>query len=444
MEASIKINKYNGPKDIAVSVPGSKSITNRALLLAALSAERCTLQGVLLSDDSRVMLECLEALGFALEIDEKKAQVTLSGSAGEIPFRRASINVGSAGTAARFLTVALALAGGEYEIQSSEQMKRRPMAELIVALRSLGVVIECLEEEGHFPLRISSDFSGSLLQPVIAVETGKSSQFASALLVGGVVCRQGLTGELQGERTKSPYIAMTVKMLRDFGVPVREAGQTIVVEGMKAFGISEYQIEPDLSSACYFYAMAPLLGSDVLVRGVLADSLQGDLRFLEVLERMGCLREETAEGIRICGSALEGFAGVEVDMQDFSDQVMTLAAIAPFAQTPTTIKNVAHIRYQESDRLKAIVTELKRVGVECEMIDKETGVIIQPILLNDDLTVDFTGDFAIETYDDHRMAMAFTLMGLKTGRVIIKNPACCAKTFAEYFEVIAGLSAPAS
>jgi 3-phosphoshikimate 1-carboxyvinyltransferase len=243
--------------------------------------------------------------------------------------------------------------------------------------------------------------------------------------------------------------------MREFGITVGGDGITHVIEGNQAFGILEYRIEPDLSSACYFYAMAPLLKIDVLVRGVFATSRQGDLKFLEVLEKMGCAREATEEGIRLRGSGQESFKGVEVDMQSFSDQTMTLAAIAPFAETPTMIKNVAHIRQQESDRLMAIVTELRKIGVECELIDNETGVMIRPLrellpphsanakvcsesrlMLNDDLTE----NYIIETYEDHRMAMAFTLVGLKTGKVAISNPACCAKTFAGYFELIEELN----
>jgi 3-phosphoshikimate 1-carboxyvinyltransferase len=200
----------------------------------------------------------------------------------------------------------------------------------------------------------------------------------------------------------------------------------------------EYQIEPDVSSACYFYALAPLLSADVLVRGVYSASLQGALRFLELLQEMGCEREETAEGIQLKGRQIERFPGVDVDMRDFSDQTMTLAALAPFAATPTTIRQVGHIRAQESDRLGGIVAELRRIGCACELVDNETGVMIKPLL-----GADLENDYEIETYEDHRMAMAFTLVGLKTGRVAIKNPACVGKTFAGFFKAVERLAPPA-
>ncbi|MDR0221509.1 MAG: 3-phosphoshikimate 1-carboxyvinyltransferase [Lachnospiraceae bacterium] len=433
---SYRVKKYSGDGDIAVSVPGSKSITNRALLLAAMAAGPCVLKGVLFSGDTRAMLDCLGVLGIALDIDEENRRVTVSGCGGKIPHQKARINVGSAGTVARFLPVALALTGnGEYVCDASPQMRRRPMRELIAALRGLGVGVVCLEEEGFFPFAMTAPGAGAqTLRPTVAIDTDASSQFASAFLLAGAICPPGLAVELCGARTEGAYIAMSLKMLAAFGIDCRRDNMTYVIEYSPGYGLPEYEIEPDVSSACYFYALAPLLSANVLVRGIRSHSLQGDIKFLQVLEEMGCRREESADGIKICGRKVGSYPGVDVDMRDFSDQTMTLAALAPFAATATTIRNVGHIRGQESDRLMAIVTELRRLGCTCELVDNETGVMIHPLAGGD-----WDNDYEIETYEDHRLAMAFTLVGLKTGRIAIKNPACVGKSFAGFFETIEGL-----
>ncbi|MDR2889260.1 MAG: 3-phosphoshikimate 1-carboxyvinyltransferase [Lachnospiraceae bacterium] len=429
----------DGHKDIIVSVPGSKSITNRALLLAALGTTQCVLQGVLFSDDSRAMMDCLGGLGFRLKIDEAHQTVVIWGEGGRIPCKEALINVRSAGTAARFLTVLLALAGGRYTLDASPQMRRRPMATLLTALRQAGADIECLEQEGYFPFRINR---GVKNMTEVTVDTNISSQFASALLMAGGVCPGGLRVRLIGERTGGAYIGITLRMMEQFGrVITKESdgysippigqfndqpGQTSGDAFRQDHGITDYRIEPDVSGACYFYACAPLLGTDVLVRQVHRDSMQGDIRFVELLEQLGCRLEDSAEGLWVRGRSVEAFPGLTVDMKDFSDQTMTMAALAPFATTATTIRAVGHIRFQESDRIGAIVTELTRIGIACEATDAG-DIMITPGPLKGG---------AVETYEDHRMAMAFTLIGLKTGAIAIKNPGCCAKTFENFFTLI--------
>ncbi|MCL2051705.1 MAG: 3-phosphoshikimate 1-carboxyvinyltransferase [Lachnospiraceae bacterium] len=430
MDDLYKVKKYAGGKEITVSVPGSKSITNRALLLAAISAKRCLLKGVLFSDDTLAMLDCLKALGFKLLINEEKKEVTVFGLAGQIPVRKATINVRSAGTAARFLVVFLSLSGGEYIIEASKQMKKRPMAQAIEILRSLGVEIKCLGKEGFFPLKITSELGKQAVPSLISVDTNISSQFASAFLLTGAIMKTGLRLLLTGERSDGAYINLTLKMMADFGIETKKDGNRYDVSQTKEFGINEYQIEPDLSAACYFYALAPLLRVNVLVKNVFLNTLQGDLKFLFLLEKIGCNLEETKAGIWVRGRHLSKYPGMIIDMQDFSDQVLTYAAIAPFAFTETKITNVAHIRKQESDRLLAAWQELTRLGVTCHLIENESGILIKP------LAEELEKNFLIETYEDHRMAMAFTLIGLKTGKITIKNPACSAKTFADYFAII--------
>lgn len=422
MEYIYQVTKLKDDQEIVVFVPGSKSITNRALMLAALSNGVCRLTGVLFSDDSRAFLSCLVELGFDVLINEEKKEVTIQGTGGRIPNKNATINVKSAGTAARFLTVMLAVAGGDYVLESSEQMKRRPMEPLITALTEAGVAITCLEEENHFPFQIHSN---GFHKEEVTINTDVSSQFASALLMAGILKKEGLTVILEGGRTKGSYLNITLKVMEQFGIKVKRSGDICKVPENRDYHLEQYEIEPDLSAACYFYAMAPLCGRTVTVQGVHLDSMQGDLKFIKVLEQLGCLLTETKDGLRVTKSETGCYDGLTIDMKDFSDQTMTMAALAVYAATPTRIMNVGHIRLQESDRIHAIVTELKRMGIETTEFESE--ILITPGIPR---------PAQIETYEDHRMAMAFALIGLRAEGIMIKNPKCCAKTFETYFEVL--------
>ncbi len=417
------VQPYTGG-DVAVSVPGSKSITNRALLLAALSDTVCTLHGVLFSDDSEAFLDCLASLGFSLSVDREKKTVTVRGENGKIPRSEgATINVRSAGTAARFLTVLLAVCGGEYLLESSAQMEKRPMEPLLSALRQAGVQIECRKTEGHFPFRLRSC---GLQTEEISIDTEKSSQFASALLLCANKAND-LTVHLTGNRTNGAYIGITTRMLSEFGVRFQKNGDGYTFAAGTPFGLPEYYVEPDVSAACYFYAAAAVTGRTALVRGVHKNSMQGDLQFLSVLQSMGCTVREEADGIAVTGTP--HLRGADVDMQDFSDQVLTLSAIAPFAETPTHIRNVGHIRMQECDRLSAIVQNLTALGVKTEATQDSVTVYPAQTLKKAE----------IETFGDHRVAMSFTVTGMRSGNVTILDPLCCKKTFAEFFQVIDSL-----
>ncbi|MCM1125504.1 MAG: 3-phosphoshikimate 1-carboxyvinyltransferase [Lachnospiraceae bacterium] len=435
MEESYRVQKIEAIKKIRVQVPGSKSITNRALLLAALSDKRCTLRGVLFSDDSRGFLDCLVRLGFDVEIREQEREVTIQGAGGKIPNSGMSggaesvIDVRSAGTAARFLTVMLAFAGGDYELTASPQMCRRPMQPLLDLLEQAGAAITYRGEKGHFPFHLSSD---GMHMEEVSIDTGISSQFASALMMSGAILKKGLKVRLLGDRIEGAYIKLTFNIMKQFGIPIRREEDSYFIPPVKGFGVEEYLIEPDVSGACYFYAMAPLLKTNVIVKGVHMDCLQGDIKFLEALRNMGCDLKDGNEGVVVDGSSLESYPGTALSMKDFSDQTMTMAALAPFAETPTLIKNIGHIRMQESDRLKAILTELKRMGISCEEVPEEHGLIIYPGKVK---------ETEVETYEDHRMAMAFTLIGLRAGGITIKNPGCCKKTFENYFQLIDDLTA---
>ncbi|MGN0504955.1 MAG: 3-phosphoshikimate 1-carboxyvinyltransferase [Lachnospiraceae bacterium] len=409
--------------DFCIEVPGSKSITNRALLLAALADGKSTLSGVLFSDDSRHFLSCLTSLGFRVEVNEPEKTVVVYGEGGRIPNRHASIDVGSAGTAARFLSAFLGISEGCYHIQASEQMKKRPMRELFASLSELQSNIHFEEEEGFLPVTIQNP--APLTATEVTVDIEKSSQFLSALLISACLLQTDFTVKVSGTHGMA-YIDMTVAMMEQFGVQVKRPDKTtFVIPAGQHYKAREYRIEPDMSAACYFYAMAPLCGISMTVKHIPEYSLQGDIRFLKLLEQMGCKLSSTPDGICITGNRSLHFSGITADLSSFSDQTMTLAAIAPFADSITTITGIGHIRYQECDRLHAILNELTRLGVPCEELPD--GIRITP---------HFPNAAEIETYQDHRMAMAFSLVGLRIDGIVIKNAECCAKTFENYFEVL--------
>lgn len=417
-----EVKKLQHPVDIELEVPGSKSITNRALFLAALSQGRTHLKGVLFSEDSRYFLSSLVSLGFEVEIEEEKKEVTVTGCSGEIPKKEAEIYVGSAGTAARFLTAMLALSEGEYTIQASAQMKRRPMKPLFDALTQLGAEFTYLEQEGFLPVLVRGVRKG-LREAYIDIS--RSTQFLSALLMMAPVLGEDFFIHITSEKKKGSYIQITQNMMEQFGVKSSFDGNTYVIQGGQSYQKEEYEIEPDVSAACYFYAMAALTGGRALVRGVHGDSMQGDKKFLGVLEELGCKVIDTPFGIEVNGTEDGRYPGIEIDMNDFSDQTMTLAALAVFADSKTTIKNIGHIRLQESDRLSAIAAELTRMGITVE--EGEDYLVIIP---------GTPAPALVATYEDHRMAMAFSLIGLRSDGIVIENPMCCKKTFEEYFTVL--------
>lgn len=426
-----KITPVEKKAPFSVTVPGSKSITNRALLLAALSDGKCLLRNALFSADSRALLAALQTLGIACSADESKREIRITGCNGSLPNKNAIVYAASAGTAARFLTALLAFSDGTYILDASEQMKKRPMAPLMDALRSIGICVTALEEEGHLPLQIQGGRALLTTAPELSVSIDKSSQFLSALMMAGVLLTEGLTVTPVGSRTAMSYVHITERMMKEFGIaPERtsddSSGTVYRIPGGNTYQSRTYDIEPDLSGACYFYAAAALLGTSVTVTGVHKDSMQGDLRFILALEQLDCTVTDTPEGICVTGPANGHYPGLDITMSDFSDQTMTMAVLALFADTPTHIRGVGHIRAQECDRMTATVTEIKRLGGNARVDDEGTGIIITPVPLH---------GARIDTYDDHRMAMAFSLAGLRVADVEIDNPTCCKKTFENYFEL---------
>lgn len=409
---------------LEVNVPGSKSITNRALLLATLAEGTSTLRGVLFSDDSRHFLKCVQDLGFETAVDEAAREVRVRGLGGALPRNNADLYVGSAGTAARFLTAYLGLSEGTYHMDASEQMRRRPMAPLLHSLKELGCEIryDADAKEGHFPFTLHGH---GFRKEQIAVNIDHSSQFLSALLIVSCLCEHDFTSRVEGTHGMA-YIEITLNMMEQFGVRVKRLADNAYLTGAgQHYQALDYRIEPDASAACYFYAMSPLLNRSVRVNGVHFDSLQGDVAFIRLLEKMGCKAADTDKGILLEPPADGIFHGITCDMSACSDQAITLAAIAPFADGPTTITGIGHIRFQESDRIAAIAAELSKMGIKCE--ERKDSITIWP---------GTPLPSTVETYDDHRMAMGFSLTGLRSRGIVIANPDCCRKTFENYFEVL--------
>lgn len=383
-------------KSAVVRVPGSKSITARALLLAALADGESVLYGAQLSDDCETFIEAVKALGIGVAADGTTVKV--HGCGGCLPQKSGEVYVGSAGTAARFLTAMLAFCDGEYKLTSSEQMQKRPQAALIAALKTLGAQFEFLNEENCFPFIVRGVKS---VKCEVTVDITRSSQFLSALLMTGVLAGKPFKIKTVGCHGMD-YVKMTIDMMWSFGVNVKEEDGAYIVEGN--YMPRRYDIEPDVSAACYFYAMNRLLDTDIKVAGVMPHTMQGDFKFIELIKN---------------------FNGGRVDMSAFSDQALTLAAVAPYLDNPTEIVGVAHIRGQECDRIKAIVHNLTAMGVKCE--EREDGVKIYPCTPH---------GAEIGTFGDHRVAMAFSLCGLRTDGIIIMDAEVCSKTFKEYFEVL--------
>ncbi len=414
-------------KHITVQVPGSKSITNRALLFAMLADGVCTLEGALFSEDSRYFLECLQALGFDAQGNENDCSMTVTGLDGKLPCKEASLYVGSAGTAARFLTACLALSEGTFHMDASAQMKKRPMAPLLASLQELGCEIHYKEKEGYFPFTLSGK---GFMKDQISIDIETSSQFLSALLIASVLSPKDFEIEVLGSHGMA-YVDMTLKMMQQFGVHYTKEMSTYHIPAGQHYTHLVYHIEPDVSAACYFYGMAALTGLSVTVENVFTDSMQGDILFLDLLVEMGCTLQPTPNGLCLIGPKNGQLKGITADMSACSDQAITLAAIAPFADSPVTITGIGHIRYQESNRIQAILENLTAMGILCKETDD--GIIIYPGVPH---------AAVIRTHDDHRLAMGFSLTGLRTPGIVIENPACCKKTFEHYFEVLDNILLP--
>jgi 3-phosphoshikimate 1-carboxyvinyltransferase len=414
-----------GPVHADLRLPGSKSITNRALLVAALASGESLLEHALYSEDTRIFAECLRRLGIGVDEDEAAATFRVHGRGGALDPGPADLWVGNAGTAARFITALLALGRGPYAVDGVPAMRQRPMAGLLDLLERQGSGVEWRGQPGHVPFALTG--AGALQGCEIELEASRTSQQASAILLVSPHARRDTTLRLTGAVVSPSYVEMTLRMMEDWGVSAhRESPTAFTVPAGQRYRAMTYGVEPDASSASYFFAAAAVTGGRVRVRGLSRRSLQGDVRFVDVLERMGCAVVRGEDYVEVQGP--ERLRGVEVDMNDISDTAPTLAGIAPFADGPVAIRNVEHMRWKETDRVRAVATELRRMGVAVD--EHRDGLTIHPGPVS---------PAAVETYEDHRIAMAFAVTGLRAPGIVIRDPACVGKTFERFWEIFFGM-----
>jgi 3-phosphoshikimate 1-carboxyvinyltransferase len=413
------------PLAARINVPGSKSLTNRALMVAALADGQTTITNALFSDDSRFFSECLSKLGYRLAMEPEARRITVWGQGGRVPARQAELFVGNAGTAARFLTALVSVGHGEYVVDGNARMRQRPIGDLLAALRQLGVEVD--SPTGCPPVRIRT---AGLCGGRAVVRGDVSSQFLSGLLLASPSAQSDVEITVDGELASKPYVEMTLRLMAQFGVAVERTGyESFSVRPQAYQPQAAYPIESDASAASYFFAAPAVAGGWVRVENIRRGSLQGDVGFLDVLEAMGCNVEAGPDWITVSGPRNGLLRGVEVDMRHMPDTALTLAAVAPFATTLTTIRGIATSRVKETDRIAAPCAELRRLGVRVD--EFEDGLTIYPASAIRPATV--------ETYNDHRMAMSFALVGLGAPGVAISDPGCVAKTFPDFWDVWDGL-----
>lgn len=419
-DSSLEIHLILHPLNAVVHVPGSKSLTNRALMIAALAAGTTKLTNALFSDDSRYFANALQTLGLQIELDEDRRQMQVSGLGGSIPADHASLFIGNAGTAARFLSAFLTLGNGEYILDGEPRMRERPIGDLVAALKQLGANLET--PNNCPPVRI---IARGLPGGTTTISGDVSSQFLSALLMAAPYAHGEVIINLSTPLSSKPYVDMTISIMRDFGVAVQRTGYTqFIIQPARYTPQSSYVIESDASAASYFFAAPAVCGGAVRVANISQNSIQGDMSFLNVLQKMGCHISQGLDYVQVSRAGI--LSGVDVDMSDIPDTAQTLAAIAPFATSPTRIRGIASARLKETDRIHATCLELSRLGVHVE--EHHDGLTIHPAR---NLQPAF-----VQTYNDHRMAMAFSLIGLGFPGVTIQNPACVSKTFPDFFEVL--------
>ena len=423
------VTPVSGPIDADISVPGSKSYTNRALMAATLADGDSVLDGVLFADDTEAMLDVARSLGAPCVVDRPGQRVRVRGigvrNGVGLAESLGPLDVRYSGTTARFTLAALASGSGTYLIDGAEAMRARPMAAGVRALERLGLSVESLGVPDHLPLVVSG---GPSEGGAITIRGDVSSQFLSGLLLVGPCLRAGLQVAIDGPLVSAPYVHMTIDVMRTFGAQAHWEGSRIDV-APTGYRANPYAVEPDASAASYFFAAAAICAGRVRVHGLGAGSGQGDLRLVEILERMGATVEQRADSTEVRVAPGQTLRGIEVDMADCSDVAQTLAMVAVFADGPTTITGIGFIRHKETDRVGNVVAELRRCGIEAE--EHADGFRIWP-----GTPVPAT----VATYEDHRMAMSFSLLGLRVPGIEIADPGCVAKTFPDFFTVLESLA----
>jgi 3-phosphoshikimate 1-carboxyvinyltransferase len=417
------IQKVSG----TVNLPGSKSVSNRALLLAALAEGTTTLTNLLDSDDIRHMLNALTQLGVEYQLSDDKTQCVVKGLGKAFTVDAATeLFLGNAGTAMRPLAAALCLGQGEFVLTGEPRMKERPIGHLVDALVEAGADITYLENEHYPPLKINGT---GLKGGHVKIDGSISSQFLTAFLMSAPLAKADVTIEIVGDLVSKPYIDITLHIMKRFGVEVENQNyqQFVVKSGQQYRSPGQFLVEGDASSASYFLAAAAIKGGEIKVTGIGKNSIQGDIHFADALEKMGA-DIEWGDDYILCRKG--ELVGIDMDYNHIPDAAMTIATTALFAKGTTAIRNVYNWRVKETDRLAAMATELRKVGAKVE--EGEDYIIVEP-----------TSDLkhaAIDTYDDHRMAMCFSLVALSDTPVTINDPKCTSKTFPDYFDKLAGLS----
>lgn len=409
------------PPDTEIAVPGSKSLTNRALVTAALAEGVSHLTGVLAADDTDAMVGALRSLGIAVDTDAEAATATVTGCAGRLPAGPAAVDVRLSGTTARFVAPLLAAGAGSYTIDGGAPFRARPMGPTFAALRELGADVTPLGDRADgVPARIDVDrVHGGRLE----VGGDVSSQFLSGLLLAAPAVPGGLEVAVDGPLVSVPYVHLTLATMAAFGVEVAWPDDGVFRVPAATYRATRYAVEPDASAASYLLGAAAITGGRVRVRGLGTGALQGDARFADVLAAMGAEVHRDADGIEVRGTG--HLRGIEVDLADLSDTAQTLAAVAVFADGPTRVTGIGFIRRKETDRIAAVVTELRRCGIDAE--EEDDGFVVHP---------GTPTPATVETYDDHRMAMSFALLGLRVPGIAIADPGCVAKTFPDYFATL--------
>ncbi len=430
LPAALAIEPLAQPPDARVRVPGSKSLTNRALVCAGLAAGTSTLSGVLVADDTRAMAGALGALGVDIALDEpaRTAEVrgvrSPRGGAGQS--HPVAVDAVLSGTTARFMLPIAARADGWVRLDGRPPLRRRPIGPLLEAIRTQGAAVIEEGEPGCLPLLVHG---GGLRGGVVRVAGDVSSQFATALLLVGPTLRDGLRVEVTGDLVARPFVDMTVDVMRHFGAEVHEDASGVFTVAPSRYRAVSYTVEPDATAASYFFAAAAMTGGRVRVEGFGPGGTQGDLAFLDVLAAMGASVTRRAELIEVVGPPC--LRGVDVDLRATPDVAQTLAVVAAVAEGPTVVRGIEVVRGHETDRIAAVVTELRQCGVQAE--ERPDGFVVEPGAIR---------PAEVATYDDHRMAMSFALLGLVAPGIVIRDPGCVSKTFPDYFDVLATLRRP--
>ncbi len=417
------IRPVTTPFSAVATVPGSKSITNRALLIAGLATGTSNLSGILDADDTRAMAQAIVGFGARAEVDWNTGTAKVTGIGAAPMAGPLTLDANQSGTTGRFLLAVAATGSGAITIDGDEQLRSRPVGDLTDALRDLGVRLESTSSTTELPIVVHAD---GLRGGEVQLPGDVSSQFASAILLAAPLSKEGVALTLSGELVSTPYLDMTVEVMRAFGATVDQYDGSKFVVAPGGYVACDYVIEPDASAASYMLAAAAITGSTVVVEGLSPLSLQGDVEFAEVLAQMGATVRHHGNSFELTGPSV--LAGVDADLRDFSDTVPTLGVVAAFASTPTTIRGVGFIRNKESDRIAATVTELRRVGIDAS--ETEDGMVIRPGPLE---------PAVVQTYDDHRIAMAFAVLGLRNPGTRIADSHCVAKTFPEFFAALDAL-----